>query len=140
MRQRNFSVLNRAGHYSSQFSTVKLPTLAAMALALPLLVAGCGGKIQSDLQLENARFSVNEGGKAQFGGTVKNTGNHTYKSVFIVVDGYEGDEHAVRVSTSADLFSGNVLAPGGSTGFSKEFEDGGAKPNRYEVVRLYGLQ
>ncbi|RYG58707.1 hypothetical protein EON80_26655 [bacterium] len=119
---------------------MKLPTLAAMALLAPLLLAGCGGKIQSDLQLENAKFSVNEGGKAQFGGTVKNTGNTTYKSVFIVVDGYEGDEKVTTVSTSADLFSGRVLQPGGTTSFSKEFEDGGSKPNRYELVRLYGTQ
>jgi hypothetical protein len=119
---------------------MKLPVLTALGLLAPLLLPGCGAKIQSDLQLENAKFSISEGGKAQFTGVVKNTGQNTYNSVFIVVDGYEGDEYAVRVSTSADLFSGRKLGPGESTGFSKDFEDGGSKPNRYELVRLYGTQ
>lgn len=111
------------------------------ALALALLTAsGCGSKIQGDLQLENARFSVNEGGKAQFSGSVKNTGNQTYKAVFIAVDGYENDKKEVTISTSADLFNGNKLGPGQSTSFSKTFEDGGVKPDRYEVVRLYGVK
>lgn len=119
---------------------MKFPSFAILGLLAPLLLAGCGPKIQSDLELQNAKFSVNEGGKALFSGSVKNTGNHTYNSVFIVVDGYEGDEYAVRVSTSADLFAGRKLGPGETTSFSKEFEDGGAKPNRYELVRLYGTE
>jgi hypothetical protein len=114
--------------------------MAAIGLALPLILASCGPKIQSDLELQNAKFSVSEGGKAQFTGVVKNIGTTTYNSVFIVVDGYEGNEYAVRVSTSADLFSGRKLEPGQSTSFSKDFEDGGAKPNRYVLVRLYGTQ
>ena len=105
-----------------------------------LLLAGCGAKIQSDLQLENARFSVNEGGKAMFSGSVKNTGSQTYKGVFIAVDGYEKDENVISISTSADLFQDKTLGPGQSTSFSKTFEDGGVKPDRYEVVRLYGLK
>lgn len=117
------------------------PIFKLCALGVALLAAtGCGSKIQSDLQLENARFSVNEGGKAQFSGSVKNTGNQTYKSVFIVVDGYEKDQKEVTVSTSADLFNGRNLGPNESTSFSKTFEDGGAKPDRYEVVRLYGVK
>ena len=120
-------------------SPMKAFSLTSLALSAALLgVSGCGGKIQSDLQLENARFSVNEGGKAQFTGSVKNVGSSTYKSVTIVVDGYEGDEYAVRITTTADLFGGRSLGPGESTSFSKKFEDGGLKPNRYEVVRLYG--
>ena len=110
------------------------------SLMLLLGVGGCGNKIQSDLQLENARFSVNEGGKAQFSGSVKNTGQQTYKAVFIVVDGYENDNKEVSVATSADLFNGKRLGPGEKTSFSKTFEDGGSKPDRYEVVRLYGVK
>ena len=119
---------------------MKSPKIALIGLLAPLLLAGCGPKIQSDLELQNARFSVSEAGKAMFSGTVKNTGSYTYNSVFIVVDGYEGNEYAVRVSTSADLFAGRKLGPGETTGFSKEYEDGGRKPDRYELVRLYGTQ
>ena len=119
-----------------------MPKKIGVLLSVVTLLAlgGCGGKIQSDLQLQNARFSVNEGGKAQFSGSVTNTGTQTYKSVFIAVDGYEKDENVVSISTSADLFNGKTLGPGQSTSFSKTFEDGGAKPDRYEVVRLYGLK
>ena len=111
-----------------------------VAAALLLGLGGCGGKVQSDLQLENARFSVNEGGKAMFSGSVKNRGSQTYKGVFIAVDGYEKDENVISISTSADLFGDKTLGPGQSTSFSKTFEDGGVKPDRYEVVRLYGVK
>lgn len=104
------------------------------------MLVGCRSKIQSDLVIENARFTVSEGGKSQFVGSVKNTGQNTYNSVFIVVDGYEGDTKAIRISTSADLFSGRKLGPGESTSFSKDYEDGGYKPTRYEVIRLYGTK
>lgn len=119
---------------------MKIAKFAALILLVTALISGCGGKVQSDLELQNAKFSVSEGGKAQFTGSVKNTGNRTYKTVTIVVDGFEGDERAVQVSTTADLFGGRKLEPGQSTSFSKNFEDGGSKPNRYEVVRLYGTQ
>ena len=110
-----------------------------LATVLLLSLSGCGGKVQSDLQLENASFSVNEGGKAQFSGSVKNVGNQTYSGVFIAVDGYDKDD-VISVSTSADLFNGKKLGPGESTSFSKTFEDGGVKPDRYELVRLYGVK
>lgn len=119
---------------------MKFPRIALFGLFVPLLLAGCGSKIQSDLELQNAKFGTNENGKAIFSGSVKNTGNRTYKSVFIVVDGYEKDNRELQVSTSADLFGGRVLGPGESTSFSKEFEDGGSKPDRYELIRLYGTQ
>ena len=83
---------------------------------------------------------MDERGKALFSGSVKNTGTRTYNAVYIVVDAFEGDQLALRVSTSADLFSGRKLEAGATTSFSKEFEDGGAKPNRYEIVRLYGVE
>ena len=119
---------------------MKIAKIAALGAFVPLLFAGCGGKIQSDLELQNARFSVSEAGKAQFTGTVKNTGDRTYKAVTIVVDGYENDQNVVQISTTADLFSGRRLEPGATTSFSKNFEDGGSKPDRYEVVRLYGIE
>lgn len=119
---------------------MKLPTIILLGLLASLLMAGCGSKIQSDLQLQGAKFSTTEGGKGLFSGSVKNTGNRTYKSVFIVVAGYEKDNYELQVSTTADLFAGRVLGPGATTSFSKEFEDGGSKPDRYEVVRLYGTQ
>lgn len=103
-------------------------------------IGGCRSKIQSDLQLENARFSVDERAKAVFAGSVKNIGNQTYESVFIVVDAYEKDRKELTIETSADLLQGRKLGPGESTSFSKEFEDGGVKPDRYEVVRLYGFK
>lgn len=106
---------------------------------LLLAICGCGGKIQSDLQLENARFSIDERGKALFSGSVKNTGDANYESVFIVVDAYENDRKELTIETSADLRD-KKLGPGQSTSFSKEFEDGGVKPDRYEVVRLYGFK
>ena len=111
-----------------------------LATILLLSLSGCGGKVQSDLQVENARFSVNEGGKAMFSGSVKNVGQKTYNSIFIAVDGYEKDENVISVSTSADLFNGRKLGPGESTSFSKTFEDGGIKPDRYEITRLYGVK
>ncbi len=107
---------------------------------LLLGLSGCGGKIQSDLQIENARFSVDERGKALFSGSVKNTGKETYESVFIVVDAYENDRKELTIETSADLLNGRKLGPGETTSFSKEFEDGGVKPDRHEVVRLYGFK
>lgn len=114
--------------------------LHLLALLLLPIIGGCGGKIQSDLQLENARFSTDERAKAIFSGSVKNTGNQTYESVFIVVDAYEKDQKELTIETSADLMQGKKLGPGESTSFSKEFEDGGVKPDRYEVVRLYGIK
>ncbi len=107
---------------------------------LLLTIGGCGNKIQGDLQLENASFSVDERGKARFSGSVKNTGEQIYESVFIVVDAYENDRKELTLETSADLLQGKKLGPGESTSFSKEFEDGGVKPDRYEVVRLYGFK
>lgn len=109
------------------------------ALLLLPIIGGCRSKIQSDLQLENARFSVDERAKAIFSGSVKNTGSQTYESVFIVVDAYENDRKEFTIETAADLLQGKKLGPGQSTSFSKEFEDGGVKPDRYEVVRLYGF-
>ena len=113
--------------------------LLIFALLL-LFVGGCRNKIYSDLKLENARFSVDERGKALFSGSVKNTGEATYEAVFIVVDAYEKDVNELRIETSADLLQGKKLGPGESTSFSKDFEDGGVKPDRYEVVRLYGIK
>ena len=107
---------------------------------LLLAIGGCRSKIQSDLQLENARFSVDERAKAMFSGSVVNTGKNTYESVFIVVDAYEKDVKELTIETSADLLQGRKLGPGESTSFSKEFEDGGVKPDRYEIVRLYGIK
>ncbi len=107
-------------------------------LLLPI-IGGCGSKIQSDLQLENARFSTDERAKAIFSGSVKNTGNQTYETVFIVVDAYEKDQKELTIETSADLRD-KKLGPGDTTSFSKEFEDGGVKPDRYEIVRLYGIK
>ena len=106
---------------------------------LLLAIGGCRGKIQSDLQIENARFSVDERAKAIFSGSVKNTGDQTYESVFIVVDAYENDRKELTLSTSADLRD-KKLGPGETTSFSKDFEDGGVKPDRYEIVRLYGIK
>ena len=113
--------------------------LPLLVLLLPL-IGGCGSKIQSDLKIEDARFTVDERGKAKFSGTVVNTGEQTYESVFIVVDAYEKDVNELRIETAADLFQGKKLGPGQSTTFSKEFEDGGVKPDRHEVVRLYGFK
>ncbi len=109
------------------------------ALLLPI-IGGCSSKIQSDLELQNARFSVDERAKAIFSGSVKNTGDQTYESVFIVVDAYQNNSKEFTISTSADLTQGKKLGPGETTSFSKEFEDGGVKPDRYEVVRLYGFK
>ena len=117
----------------------KMKRCLLFALLLPG-ISGCSGKIQSDLQIENASFSVDERAKAKFAGTVKNTGNQTYDAVFIVVDAYAKDSKEFTLSTSADLMSGKKLGPGESTSFSKEFEDGGVKPDRYEIVRLYGVK
>ena len=114
--------------------------LLIFAVLLLALVGGCGSKIQDDLQIENARFTVDERGKAKFSGSVRNTGEQTYESVFIVVDAYEKDVNELRIETSADLFAGKKLGPGETTSFSKEFEDGGVKPDRHEVVRLYGFK
>ena len=75
-----------------------------------------------------------------FSGSVKNTGDRTYGGVFIAVDGYEKDENVISISTSADLFNGKTLGPGQNTSFSKTFEDGGVKPDLYEVVWLYGVK
>ena len=65
----------------------RLLLFALVALAM----ADCGSKIQSDLQIENAQFSVDERGKAKFSGSVKITGEQTYELIFIVVDAYQNN-------------------------------------------------
>lgn len=108
-------------------------------LCIVAILAGCGRGVQSDLKITD--FHVDStGARAKMNGTVENTGQNTYSAVFIVLDLYDGDQFAKRIETSANLFANTKLAPGGYTSFDKDFEDGGFRPNRYEVVRLYGVQ
>jgi hypothetical protein len=114
--------------------------LLGLSLFCVLAIAGCGRGIQSDLRIKEGHFNFDSGAKAKFVGTVENTGQNTYSGVFIVLDMYEGDQYAGRLKTTANLPGSVKLEPGKSTSFDKEFEDGGYRPNRYEVVRLYGVQ
>lgn len=114
--------------------------LLGLGLILLIMLTGCRKGIQSDLKIVNANFGSEGGGKNRFYGTVENTGSKTYKSVFIVVDLYENEDYIKQLETSANLFGQNTLTPGRSVTFEKNFDDGGFKPNRYELVRLYGLQ
>ena len=102
-----------------------------------LTLSGCGRGKQSDLELESFRFNY-EGQKAVMYGTIRNTGSQTYKSVFLVADLYQGDEKATQIKTNANLSGQMTLAPGQTASCDAPFEDGGFKPNRVEVVRLYG--
>ena len=97
--------------------------------ALLLLAIGvCRGKIQSDLQLENERFSVDERAKAGLFWRGRNTGEQTYESVFIVVDAYAGDSKEFTIETSADLTQGKKLGPGESTSFPKSSRTAASNP------------
>lgn len=106
-------------------------------LMLGLSLGGCGRGKQSDLVLENFQFNY-EGPKAKMYGTIRNTGSQTYKSVFLVADLYQGDEKVTQIRTNANLPGQITLAPGQTASCDTEFEDGGFKPNRVEIVRLYG--
>ncbi len=105
--------------------------------ALLLLPAGCKRGVQADLQLEKPFFNY-EGPKAMFYVSVKNTGTRTYKSVYLVADLFQDEQKVTRVISGANLPGQSTLAPGQSASISGEFEDGGLKPNRTEIVRLYG--
>ena len=112
---------------------MKLARLApffALFLVGISLLGGCGRKIYSDLELQNARFSVDERGKSNFSASIKNTGNASYNAVFLVVDAYANDEYVLRLESSARILAGQTLAPGQTTSVSRNFEDGGLKPNR----------
>jgi hypothetical protein len=108
-------------------------------LCIVAVLSGCGRGVQSDLKITN--FNVDStGARAKMTGTVENTGQNTYSAVFIVLDLYDGDQFAKRIETSANLFANTKFVPGQRTSFDKDFDDGGFRPNRYEVVRLYGVQ
>lgn len=114
--------------------------LALVAVTAVLVVAGCGRRVYSDLRLTDGEFSIDERDKAVFRGSIENTGSTTYNSVFLVIDAYEGEEYVTRLEMGANLGIGQKLGPGQTTSVSKNFEDGGTRPNRFEIVRFYGVQ